>query len=421
VVTGGAFWRWFVIALCREDCPMSRDVHNGPTDDRQARGTPYTGDPEGGAGAEQLPPATLALDQWHRARGARMVPFAGYSMPVQYEGVIAEHLWTRTHAGLFDVSHMGQLIFHGQGVDRALETLLPGELQLLKDGRLRYSMLLDENGGILDDLMATRRDDHFYVVVNGATKHDDIAEFEKRLPREIVLDHLKEQSLLALQGPEAAAVLERLAPGVGELAFMQGAPFALAGVPAWISRSGYTGEDGFEISVASAAVERVAEALAGDERVRPIGLGARDSLRLEAGLPLYGHDLDRETTPVMAGLEFAIGKRRRAEGGFPGAARIIGEIEHGAIARRAGLLVDGRQPVREGAAVIDGEGTEVGKVTSGTFSPSLQRPIAMAYVPAAMAEPGCRVTLSQRGKLFEAEVTAMPFVPHRYHRKPQGA
>ena len=400
---------------------MSREVHNGPTDDYQARGTAYSGDPDGGEGTGPRPLAQLALDGWHRSKGARMVPFAGYEMPVQYEGVIAEHQWTRTNAGLFDVSHMGQLLFYGDGVDRALETLLPGELQGLKDGRLRYSMLLDDGGGIIDDLMATRREDHFYVVVNGATKHDDIAEFEKRLPRGIVLDHMKEQSLLALQGPEAAAVLDALAPGVGDLSFMQGAMFRVAGEPAWISRSGYTGEDGFEISVASAAVQAVADALTADERVKPIGLGARDSLRLEAGLPLYGHDLDRETTPVMAGIEFAIGKRRRAEGGFPGAARIVGEIDNGPLAKRVGLLVDGRQPVREGAMVLDREANEVGKVTSGTFSPTLQRPIAMAYVPAAMAEPGSQVKIGQRGKLFQAEVAAMPFVPHRYHRKPQGA
>jgi aminomethyltransferase len=370
---------------------------------------------------DNQPLQTLALDRWHRAQGARMVPFAGYEMPVQYEGVIAEHLWTRAHAGLFDVSHMGQLIFAGENVDRALETLLPGELQLLKDGRLRYSFLLDENGGIVDDLMATRRGDHFYVVVNGATKHDDIREFERRLPRTVVLDHMKEQALLALQGPQAAQALEKLVPGVSELSFMQGAMFELAGVPAWISRSGYTGEDGFEISVAGNAVEAVADAIAALDEVKPVGLGARDSLRLEAGLPLYGHDLDRETTPVMAGLQFAIGKRRRAEGGFPGAARIIGEIDQGPVAKRVGLAVDGRQPVREGAMVLDREGNEVGKVTSGTFSPSLERCIAMAYVPAATAEPGTTVTLSQRGKLFQAAVASMPFVPHRYHRKPAPA
>ena len=352
-----------------------------------------------------------------------MVPFAGYAMPVQYDGIIAEHLWTRSHAGLFDVSHMGQLIIAGEQVDRALETLLPGELRMLKDGRLRYSMLLDETGGIVDDLMATRRGDHFYVVVNGATKAGDIAELERRLPRGIVVDHMKELALLALQGPEAAAVLDALVPGVAELSFMQAGSFAIAGVKAWISRSGYTGEDGFEISVPASAVEAVADLLCGDERVKPIGLGARDSLRLEAGLPLYGHDLDRATTPIMADLGFAIGKRRRAEGGFAGSFRILGEIEHGAPLKRVGFTLDGRQPVREGALVFDGEGNEVGRVTSGGFSPSLEKPIGMAYVATALAEPGTVLTLEQRGKLFPATVTAMPFVPHRYHRKPpaQGA
>lgn len=364
---------------------------------------------------------TLALDAWHRARGARMVPFAGYSMPVQYEGVIAEHLWTREQAGLFDVSHMGQLTFHGPNVDVALETLLPGDLQILKDGRLRYSMLLDESGGIIDDLMATRRRDHFYVVVNGATKIGDIEEFERRLPRGIVLDHWKEQALLALQGPRAVEVLEALAPGVAELSFMQGGQFELVGVPAWISRSGYTGEDGFEISIAATAAARLADALCDHDAVKPIGLGARDSLRLEAGLPLYGHDLDRETTPVMADLQFAIGKRRRADGGFPGASRIVGEIDQDPVQRRVGLNVEGRQPVREGALILDGEGNEIGRITSGTFSPSLQRPIAMGYVAAAQAEPGRALKLEQRGKIFDAVVTPMPFVPHRYHRKPAGA
>ena len=364
---------------------------------------------------------SLALDGWHRARGARMVSFAGYNMPVQYDGVIAEHLWTRSQAGLFDVSHMGQLTFHGTNVDRALETLLPGELQLLKDGRLRYSMLLDEDGGIVDDLMATRRGDHFYVVVNGATKAGDIEEFERRLPKGIILDHWKEQALLALQGPRAAEVLEALAPGLSDLSFMQGAMFSIDGAAAWISRSGYTGEDGFEISVAATAAATVADALTAHGAVKPIGLGARDSLRLEAGLPLYGHDLDRQTTPVMADLTFAIGKRRRAEGGFPGASRIVGEIDVGPIQRRVGMLVDGRQPVREGALILDDEGSEIGRITSGTFSPSLQRPIAMGYVASAKAEPGTALKLEQRGKIFDATVTPMPFVPHQYHRKPAGA
>ncbi len=362
----------------------------------------------------------LPLDGWHRSHGGRMVPFAGYEMPVQYEGIMAEHLWVREHAGLFDVSHMGQLLFHGSDIDRSLETLFPGDLLALKDGRLRYSMLLAEDGGIIDDLMATRRGEHFYVVVNGATKLGDIEQFEKRLPRTIVMDHMKEQGLLALQGPEAVAVLDTLMPGVGELSFMQASLFHWNGKPLWISRSGYTGEDGFEISVAGREVEALADALTADERVKPIGLGARDSLRLEAGLPLYGHDLDTTTTPVMAGLTFAIGKRRRAEGGFAGALRIMAELENGPAQRRVGLLVDGRQPVREGALILDSEGSEVGRITSGGHSPSLGRPIAMGYVAAALAEPGTAVTVEQRGKLFQATVAPMPFVPHRYHRK-QGA
>jgi aminomethyltransferase len=364
--------------------------------------------------------AKLPLDGWHRARGGRLVPFAGYEMPVQYQGIMTEHLWTRSHAGLFDVSHMGQLLFHGPDVDRALEALLPGDLLALKDGRLRYSMLLDENGGIIDDLMATRRGEHFYLVVNGATKQGDIEEFERRLPRTIALDHMKEQSLLALQGPEASDALEALVPGTAELSFMQAGLFHWDSRPLWISRSGYTGEDGFEISVSNRDVEALADALVADERVKPIGLGARDSLRLEAGLPLYGHDLDCNTTPVMADLNFAIGKRRRAEGGFAGALRIMAELDNGAAQKRVGLMVEGRQPVREGALILDAEGSEVGRVTSGGHSPTLGRPIAMGYVASVLADAGCVLTLEQRGKLFQATVTPMPFVPHRYHRK-QGA
>ena len=360
---------------------------------------------------------TLALDSWHRSKGARMVPFAGYEMPVQYEGIIAEHVWTRENAGLFDVSHMGQVLVHGADVDAALETLLPGELRMLGDMKLRYSLLLDDMGGIIDDLMATRRGGDFYLVVNGATKHGDLAVLENSLPREIVVDHMKQQALLALQGPKAVDALEKIAPGVGELYFMEGGAFRLAGHPAWISRSGYTGEDGFEISVPAVAAGAVADALIADETVKPVGLGARDSLRLEAGLPLYGHDIDRATTPVMAGLIFAISKRRRAEGGFPGAQRILAELAQGPPQRRVGFDIDGRQPVREGARVLDDEGNEVGRITSGGFSPSLQRPIAMGYVASLLSEVGTVLKLEQRAKLFEARVAALPFVPHRYHRK----
>jgi aminomethyltransferase len=359
----------------------------------------------------------LPLDSWHREHGARMVPFAGYEMPVQYEGIIAEHSWTRENAGLFDVSHMGQLLIHGQSVDAALEKLMPGDFQSASDMKPKYSLLLDEEGGIIDDLMATRRGEDFYVVVNGATKHGDIEDMRRRLPQGILVDYMKEQALLALQGPRAAEALETIVPGVSALSFMEAGPFHAIGQSLWISRSGYTGEDGFEISVPARAAEALAAALVASPLVKPIGLGARDSLRLEAGLPLYGHDLDHKTTPVMAGLNFAINKRRRAEGGFAGAMRILAELENGPPQLRVGFDVDGRQPVREGALVLDSEGNEVGRITSGGFSPSLQRPIAMGYVATPLSEIGTALKLEQRSKLFDTRVAAMPFVPHRYHRK----
>ena len=397
---------------------MSREVHSGPTDDTQARGTPFSGDPQGGEGTVPEPQLEkLPLDSWHRAKGGRMVPFAGYEMPVQYEGIMAEHLWTRENAGLFDVSHMGQLFIHGRGVDGALERLMPGDFRDAKDMKPKYSLLLNEDGGIIDDLMATRRGEDFYVVVNGATKYIDIDQLKNRLPQDIIVDHMRSQALLALQGPRAAEVLDAAIPGVAELGFMQAGPFHAFGHPLWISRSGYTGEDGFEISIPGVATEQLANWLVADERVKPIGLGARDSLRLEAGLPHYGHDLDDRTTPVMAGLNFAINKRRRADGGFAGADRILVELAGGPPVLRVGFDVEGRQPVREGALVLTGEGNEVGRITSGGFSPSLQRPIAMGYVGITFAEPGTGLKLEQRGKLFDARVVPMPFVPHRYYRK----
>jgi aminomethyltransferase len=383
---------------------------------QQVQDQPLSGDPEGGEGAEEL--HLLPLDQWHRARGGRMVPFAGYEMPVQYEGIMAEHLWVREHAGLFDVSHMGQLTFTGEGVEAALETLMPADIQAAKLSHPVYSLLMADNGGILDDLMLTRlQEGEVYMVVNGACKWDDIAHFREFLPDEIGMNHMEDHALLALQGPKAATALERVIPGVSELVFMQGAAFQWQGHDLWISRSGYTGEDGFEISVPVEGAEALADALTAQEEVKPIGLGARDSLRLEADLPLYGHDLDTETTPVAAALGFALKKRRREEGGFPGHERIMLERENGSILKRVGLIVEGRQPVREGGLVLDADGNEVGKVTSGGFAPTLQKPIAMAYVPAASAEPGTKITLAQRGKIHSAEVVKMPFVPHRYVRK----
>ena len=393
---------------------MSEAVHGGPTE-HGARGTEFNGD-EFGADAGEPAPQLLPLDAWHRARGARMVPFAGYEMPIQYEGIMAEHLWTRDQAGLFDVSHMGQMLFTGDGADRALEAVLPGDVTGLGVNRMRYSLLLADNGGILDDLMVTRREDGVYVVVNGATKYDDVAYLLDHMPDEVTINLLEDQALLALQGPRAVDALVRLVPGVDALVFMTAGAFDWRGVPLWISRSGYTGEDGFEVSVPVEAVEALADALLAEPEVKPIGLGARDSLRLEAGLPLYGHDLDPETSPVMADLGFALSKRRREAGDFAGASRILLEREQGAIVKRVGLVVEGRQPVREGAGVVDDEATEVGRVTSGGFAPSLGSSIAMAYVPTAMAAPGTVVTLAQRGKLHRATVTPMPFVPHNYVR-----
>ena len=363
---------------------------------------------------------TLPLDAWHRARGGRMVPFAGYHMPVQYEGIMAEHLWVRESAGLFDVSHMGQLLLSGDGLDDALEKIIPADVKGVTLGQQKYSLLLAENGGILDDLMFTRWPGGIYMVVNGAVKYDDIAHLLEHLPDEVTINHMDDRALLALQGPKAFEVLKRHTTGewpLDALVFMRGGRFEIAGVDAYISRSGYTGEDGFEISIPADAAEKIADLLCAEPEVKPIGLGARDSLRLEADLPLYGHDLDPETTPIMAALGFAVAsKRRREEANFPGAERILMERESGSVTKRVGLLVEGRQPVREGAVVLDADGDEVGKVTSGGFAPTLGAPIAMAYVPAAMAEPGTRIQLNQRGKVHEATVAAMPFVPHRYFR-----
>jgi len=369
-------------------------------------------------GAEPIATMTLPLDGWHRARGGRMVEFAGYWMPVQYEGILAEHLWTRESAGLFDVSHMGQLFIAGEGVEAALEEVLPIDLATLKPYGPRYSLLLDENGGILDDLMVTRWNSGFYLVVNGATKWDDIAHLRESLPDEITLTHLEDSALLALQGPRAVDALARIAEGetpLSALTFMKGGQFTIAGVDAWISRSGYTGEDGFEISIPAESAAEVADLLCAQPEVKPIGLGARDSLRLEAGLPLYGHDLSPETSPIEADLVFAINKRRRSEGGFPGAERVLGELTDGAPRKRVGLALEGRQAAREGAEVYAGN-QKVGVLTSGGFSPSLNHPIAMAYVDAAHAAPDTALEIDVRGKRLPARVVPMPFVPHRYHR-----
>jgi len=340
------------------------------------------------------PVLELPLGDWHRARGARMVPFAGYAMPIQYEGIMAEHLWTRENAGLFDVSHMGQLFLSGEGLDDALESVLPTDVRSLAVGRQRYSLLLNEEGGILDDLMFSRWPQGIYMVVNGAVKHQDIAWLRAHLPDAITLEHRLDRTL-----------------------FTTGGRFTLAGVDAWISRTGYTGEDGFEISVPAGEVARIADLLCAEPEVKPIGLGARDSLRLEAGLPLYGHDLDPGVSPVGSGLMFAIQKRRREEGGFIGHARIARELAEGAPARRVGLSIAGKLPAREGAKIFLGD-AEVGTVTSGGFAPSVGAPIAMGWVASAHAADGTALEIEVRGKRIAATVAPMPFVPHHYRRKP---
>lgn len=358
----------------------------------------------------------LPLGDWHRAHGARMVRFAGYAMPIQYEGIMAEHLWTRESAGLFDVSHMGQLMLAGDAVEHALEALIPGDVKALGEGRMRYSLLLNEEGGILDDLMITKTPMGIYLVVNGAVKWDDIGHLREFLPDEITLNHMEDRALLAVQGPKAVDALARVVPGVDTLFFMEAGSFLWGHEPLWISRSGYTGEDGFEISVPAEAAVALADALVAQPEVKPVGLGARDSLRLEAGLPLYGHDLDEATDPIAAGLGFAISKRRRAESGFPGSDQILKGLKDGPATQRVGFLVDGRQPVREGAPIFSGA-EQVGTVTSGGFAPSVQAPIAMGYVSSAHSGAGTALEAEVRGKRIGLTVTKMPFIPHTYVRR----
>lgn len=365
-------------------------------------------------------PRPLPLDDWHRARGGRMVGFAGYHMPIQYEGIMAEHLWTRENAGLFDVSHMGQLSFTGEGLDGALESVIPASIAALGIGRQRYSLLLDQDGGILDDLMVARRPEDIYMVVNGATKYDDIAWLLDHLPDDVTINLMDDAALLALQGPKAVNALSRLVPGVEALYFMQCAAFTWNGHPLWISRSGYTGEDGFEISLPADAAAALADALCAMDEVKPIGLGARDSLRLEAGLPLYGHDLSPEIGPIGAGLGFAIVKRRRELGGYIGHARVARELAEGAPVRLVGLSIEGRLPAREGAEVFAGS-QKVGTVTSGGFAPSVGAPIAMAWVDAPSSEIGTPLEIEVRGKRIAVVVAAMPFVLHNYHRQPSAS
>jgi aminomethyltransferase len=353
----------------------------------------------------------------HRSLGARMVPFAGYEMPVQYPaGILAEHMHTRAQAGLFDVSHMGQLRLFGDDPAAALEALVPGDIRRLGPTRMRYTLLLSDAGGILDDLMATRLGDGLFLVVNAATKDADLAHIGDRLGSATTIERIEDRALLALQGPRAAAVLSRLAGGVAQLAFMAAAEIVLDGHQCLVTRSGYTGEDGFEISAPAAGAQALAERLLAEPEVKPIGLGARDSLRLEAGLCLYGHDIDETTTPIEADLAWTIGKRRREEGGFPGAAVILRQLAQGPARKRVGIRPDGRAPAREQTPITDAAGAEIGRLTSGGFGPSVGAPLAMGYVDAANTVDGTPLALLVRGTARPAHVARLPFVPHRYHR-----
>ena len=370
------------------------------------------------------------LHALHLQRGARMAPFAGYDMPIQYPtGIVAEHLHTREHAGLFDVSHMGQAFLDGPGAAARLESLVPADIQGLAVGQVRYTQLLDDNGHILDDLMVTRRApsdgdvDHLFLVVNAARKEHDFALIAQALA-ECSLSVLGDRALLALQGPAAASVLAKRWPSIIPMPFMSLAQVHAAQVHAtgdaqgdiFVSRSGYTGEDGFEISLPAKSGATFAETLLNDPAVLPIGLGARDSLRLEAGLCLYGHDIDTTTDPIAAGLAWSIAKRRRDAGGFPGANRVQRALAQGPERRRVGLLLDGRAVAREGADIHTLTGQPIGRVTSGGHSPSLNRPIAMGYVHPDSAKVGTPLHVLVRGKPVPATVTRMPFVPHRYFR-----
>lgn len=366
------------------------------------------------------------LSDLHRELGARMVPFAGYEMPVQFGlGVMKEHLHTRAAAGLFDVSHMGQvLVRHPDGYEaaaRAMEGLVPVDVLGLAEGRQRYAMFTNEAGGILDDLMLANRGDHLFVVVNAACKADDIAHMRAGL-QGCDVEEITDRALLALQGPQAAEVLAGLLPDLPEMRFMDVAAMPSEFGELWLSRSGYTGEDGFEISVAATEAEALARALLSQEAVEPIGLGARDSLRLEAGLCLYGHDIDTATTPAEAGLGWAIQKVRRLggdrEGGFPGAGVILPQLAEGAARVRVGLRPEGRAPMREGTELFAGPegGAPVGNVTSGAFGPTLGAPMSMGYVPRDMAAPGTRLYGDVRGKRLPATVAALPFVSANFKR-----
>lgn len=357
----------------------------------------------------------------HRESGAKFAPFAGYEMPVQYpSGILSEHTHTRSAAGLFDVSHMGQVTLTGAAAAAGLEALMPIDVVDLGVGRQRYGLFTNARGGILDDLMVTNLGDRLFLVVNAACKAADIAHLQANLPADCALEVLADRALLALQGPAAASVLGRLAPATATQAFMAAAEVEIEGVGCLVSRSGYSGEDGYEISMPADACEAIARRLLAEDEVAPIGLGARDSLRLEAGLCLYGADLDEDTTPVEAGLVWALSKARRADGarpgGYPGDAVVLGQLADGAPRRRVGLRPEGRAPVRGGTELVDETGRSVGSVTSGGFGPSVGGPVAMGYVETALAKEGTAVNALVRGKAQAMQVARLPFVKPNYYR-----
>ncbi|MDH5187818.1 MAG: glycine cleavage system aminomethyltransferase GcvT [Rhodospirillaceae bacterium] len=355
------------------------------------------------------------LDTLHRELGAKMVPFAGYDMPVQYPmGVLKEHLHTRTNAGLFDVSHMGQAFLTGPGAIDAFEALVPGDYKDMPTGKTRYTVLLNDSGGIMDDLMATKIEDGLYIVVNAACKDADFAHIKSKTAGKAKLEILEDRALLAIQGPKAGDVIARLSPETIDMTFMTFAKVSIAGIACFVTRSGYTGEDGFEISVPASMAGELAKKILAEPEVEAIGLGARDSLRLEAGLSLYGHDIDTTTTPVEAGLRWVINKRRREEKNFPAANIIMDQIENGTERQRVGIKPDGRAPAREGTEIQDVDGNAIGIITSGGFGPSVDGPVAMGYVKTAFSAEGTKLNLIVRGKAISANVVKMPFTPHHY-------
>lgn len=359
---------------------------------------------------------TTPLHTLHQELGGKMVDFAGWSMPVQYPaGIMAEHRHCRDQAGLFDVSHMGQVVMRGDGAASALEKLVPSSIETLAVGKARYTVFTDDDGGILDDLIVSNAGDHLFLVVNASMRDQDVSHMRDNLEG-VELTELDDRALIALQGPAAKAVLEPLAPASVDLRFMETAVTAVDGIDCRVSRLGYTGEDGFEISVPADSAADLAKRLLADDRVAPVGLGARDSLRLEAGLCLYGNDIDRTTSPIEAQLNWIIQKRRREAGDFPGASRILKELEDGPGRKLVGILPDGRAPARQGTVIADRDGGEIGKITSGGFGPTVNGPVSMGYVESRHAETDNAVDLMVRGVARPARIVALPFVPHGYIR-----